>query len=88
MSLSFKLSFDQNDFFDKDFLNDLKRINNFYDNAIYLEYKANKEKINESYETLEELIETITQNNIQFGNLIFHNFSIPGIKKKLKERNL
>ena len=44
MSLSFKLSFDQNDFFDKAFLHDLKRINNFYDNAIYLEYKANKEK--------------------------------------------
>ena len=47
MSLSFKLSFDQNDFFDEDFLKDLKRINNFYDHAIYLEYKANKEKINE-----------------------------------------
>ena len=34
MSLSFKLSFDQNDFFDEDFLKDLKRKNNFYDNAI------------------------------------------------------
>ena len=85
---SFKVLFDLSDFFDEDFLKDLKRINNFYDNAIYLEYKANKEKINESYESLEEIIETITQNNIQFGNLIFHNFSIPGIKKKLKERNL
>ncbi len=38
--------------------------------------------------TLEELIETITQNNIQFGNLIFYNFNITAIKKKLKDRNL
>ena len=88
MSLSFKLSFDQTDFFDKDFLKDLNRIYNFYNDGIHLEYKANKEKIFEIHETLEELIETITQNNIQFGNLKFNNFSIPGIKKKLKERNL
>ena len=39
-------------------------------------------------DTLEEVFETIKENNIQFGNLIFYNFDIPAIKKKLKERNL
>jgi len=88
MSLNFKVSFDLSDFEDDDFLQELKKVYKFYNNLIVLEYKLNKEKKNQQYETLEELIETITQNNIQFGNLIFHNFSIPGIKKKLKERNL
>jgi hypothetical protein len=88
MSLRFKLSFDLSDFEDEDFLNDLKHINNFYNKGIELEYKAHKEKIFEVHKTLEEIIETITQNNIQFGNLIFYNFDIPAIKKKLKERNL
>ncbi len=73
MSLNFKLSFDQIDFIDEDFL-------------IRIQSKQRKER--KSCGTLEELIETITQNNIQFGNIIFYNFNIPAIKKKLKERNL
>ena len=88
MSLSFKLSFDQNDFFDKDFLHDLKRINNFYDNAIYLEYKANKEKINESYESLEEIIETINgETFISPKDVVFsicYNNIIPINSKNIK----
>ena len=51
-------------------------------------YKLNKEKKNQQYATLEEIYKTIKDNNIQFGNLIFYNFDIPAIKKKLKERNL
>ena len=50
--------------------------------------KSKFQKIYEVHKTLEEIIETITQNNIQFGNLIFYNFDIPAIKKKLKQRNL
>jgi hypothetical protein len=44
MSLNFKLSFDQTDFIDEEFLKDLEHIHNFYNDAIELEYKANKEK--------------------------------------------
>ena len=55
---------------------------------IELEYKLFKEKVIKQFATLEEVFETIKENNIQFGNLIFYNFDIPAIKKKLKERNL
>ena len=55
---------------------------NFYYNVIVLEYKSNKEKINQQYSTLEEIYKNIKDNNIQFGNLIFYNFDIPAIKKK------
>jgi hypothetical protein len=56
--------------------------------VIELEYKLFKEKVIKQFATLEEVFETIKENNIQFGNLIFYNFDIPAIKKKLKERNL
>jgi hypothetical protein len=88
MSLSFKLSFDLSDFEDDEFLHDLKKVYKFYDNVIELEYKLFKEKVIKQFATLEEVFETIKENNIQFGNLIFYNFDIPAIKKKLKERNL
>ena len=88
MSLSFKVSFDLSDFEDDDFLQDLQYVYKFYNNVIVLEYKSNKEKMNQQYSTLEEICKNIKDNNIQFGNLIFYNFYIPAIKKKLKERNL
>jgi hypothetical protein len=88
MSLSFKVSFDLSDFEDDDFLQDLQYVYKFYNNVIVLEYKSNKEKMNQQYSTLEEIYKNIKDNNIQFGNLIFYNFYIPAIKKKLKERNL
>jgi hypothetical protein len=88
MSLNFKVSFDLSDFEDDDFLQELRNVYNFYNNVIVLEYKLNKEKKNQQYATLEEIYKTIKDNNIQFGNLIFYNFDIPAIKKKLKERNL
>ena len=88
MSLSFKLSFDLSDFEDDEFLHDLNKVYKFYDNVIELEYKLSKEKVIKQFATLEEVFETIKENNIQFGNLIFYNFDIPAIKKKLKERNL
>ena len=88
MSLNFKVSFDLSDFEDDDFLQELRNVYKFYNNVIVLEYKFNKEKKNQQYATLEEIYKTIKDNNIQFGNLIFYNFDIPAIKKKLKERNL
>ena len=45
MPLTFKLSFEHFDFNDEEFLNDLKRVNNYYDNVVVLEYKENKQKI-------------------------------------------
>ncbi len=88
MSLSFKVSFDLSDFEDDDFLQELEHVYKFYNNLIVLEYKLNKEKKIQQYATLEEICKNIKDNNIQFGNLIFYNFYIPAIKKKLKERNL
>ena len=80
MSLSFKVSFDLSDFEDDDFLQDLQYVYKFYNNVIVLEYKSNKEKMNQQYSTLEEIYKNIKDNNIQFGNLIFYNFYIPAIK--------
>jgi hypothetical protein len=88
MSLSFKVSFDLSDFEDDDFLQELEHEYKFYNNLIVLEYKLNKEKKPQQYATLEEICNNIKDNNIQFDNLIFYNFYIPAIKKKLKERNL
>ena len=51
MSLNFKLSFDQTDFFDEDFLKDLNRIYNFYNDGIHLEYKDRILNIHESLKT-------------------------------------
>ena len=45
MPLTFKLSFEHFDFNDEEFLNDLKRVNHYYDNFVVLEYKENKQKI-------------------------------------------
>ena len=88
MSLNFKVSFDLSDFEDDDFLQELRNVYKFYNNVIVLEYKLNEEKKNQQHATLEEICKCIKDNNIQFGNLIFYNFDIPAIKKKLKERNL
>ena len=55
---------------------------------IELEYKLFKEKVIKQFATFEDALNAIKENNIQFGNLIFYNFDIPAIKKKLKERNL
>ena len=88
MSLTFKVSFDIYDFEDSEFLQDLEQVYKFYDNVIVLEHKLNKEKLTKQFETLSDVVQNIKDDNIQFGNLIFYNFDIPAIKKKLKERNL
>ena len=44
MSLSFKVSFDFEDFEDDEFLHDLKKVYKFNDNVIELEYKYLKKK--------------------------------------------
>ncbi len=48
---------------------------------IELEFKLFKEKVIKPFATLDEDFETIKENNIQFGNLIFYNFDIPAIKE-------
>ena len=88
MSLTFKVSFDIYDFEDSEFLQDLEKVSKYYDNVIVLEYKLNKEKLTKQFETLSDVVQNIKDDNIQFGNLIFYNFDIPAIKRKLKERNL
>ena len=88
MSLTFKVSFDIYDFEDSEFLHDLEKVSKYYDNVIELEFKLNKEKLTKQFETLSDVVQNIKDDNIQFGNLIFYNFDIPAIKKKLKERNL
>jgi hypothetical protein len=88
MSLTFKVSFDIYDFEDSEFLHDLEKVYKYYDNVIELEFKLNKEKLTKQFETLSDVVQNIKDDNIQFGNLIFYNFDIPAIKKKLKERNL
>jgi len=88
MSLTFKVSFDIYDFEDSEFLQDLEKVSKYYDNVIVLEHKLNKEKLTKQFETLSDVVQNIKDDNIQFGNLIFYNFDIPAIKKKLKERNL
>jgi CII-binding regulator of phage lambda lysogenization HflD len=70
------------------FLQDLEKVSKYYDNVIVLEHKLNKEKLTKQFETLSDVVQNIKDDNIQFGNLIFYNFDIPAIKKKLKERNL
>ena len=54
-----------------EFLHDLKKVYNFYDNVIELEYKLFKEKVIKQFATREGVSATIKDNNIQFGNLIF-----------------
>ena len=88
MSLTFKVSFDIYDFEDSEFLHDLEKVYKFYNNVIVLEHKLNKEKLTKQFETLSDVVQNIKDDNIQFGNLIFYNFDIPAIKRKLKERNL
>ena len=83
-----KVSFDIYDFEDSEFLQDLEKVSKYYDNVIVLEHKLNKEKLTKQFETLSDVVQNIKDDNIQFGNLIFYNFDIPAIKRKLKERNL
>ena len=79
MPLTFKLSFEHFDFNDEEFLNDLKRVNNYYDNVVVLEYKENKQKILKEFESLDDTIKYIDEHNIQFGNLISYNLDIPAL---------
>lgn len=88
MPLTFKLSFEHFDFNDEEFLNDLKRVNHFYDNFVVLEYKENKQKISKEFDTIDDTIKYIDEHNIQFGNLILYNLEIQALKQKFKERNL
>ena len=88
MPLTFKLSFEHFDFNDEEFLNDLKRVNHFYDNFVVLEYKENKQKVLKEFEILDDAIKYIEEHNIQFGNLILYKVNIPALKQKFKERNL
>ena len=68
MPLTFKLSFEHFDFNDEEFLNDLKRVNNYYDNVVVLEYKENKQKILKEFESLDNTINTLM--NIIFNSVI------------------
>ena len=88
MPLTFKLSFEHFDFNDEEFLNDLKQVYHFYNNVVVLEHKENKHKISIQFDTLDDAIKNIDDNNIQFGNLILYNFDIPTLKQKFKERKL
>ena len=88
MPLTFTLSFEYFDFNDEEFLNDLKHVHHFYNNVVVLEHKENKQKISKQFDTLDDAIKNIDDNNIQFGNLILYNFDIPTLKQKFKERNL
>ncbi len=52
--------------------------------SIVFKYKhklCNKQQ----YTILELIYKNIKDNHIQFGNLIFYNFNIPAIKRKLKK---
>ena len=90
MLLTFKLSFEHFDYNDEEFLNDLKQVYHFYNNVVVLdlEHKENKQKISKQFDTLDDAIKNIDDNNIQVGNLISYNFDIPTLKQKFKERNL
>ena len=88
MPLTFKLSFEHFDFNDEEFLNDLKRVNHYYDNVVVLEYKENKQKVLKEFETLDDTIKYIDEHNIHFVNLILYNLDVPTLKQKFKERNL
>ena len=85
MPLTFKLSFEHFDFNDEEFLNDLKRVNQFYDNFVVLEYKENKQKILKEYESLDDVIKYIDEHNIQFGNLIYIILIFQHSNKNLKK---
>ena len=87
MPLTFKLSFEHFDFNDEEFLNNLKHAYHFY-NVVVLEHKENKQKVSKQFDTLDDAIKNIDDNNIQFGKLILNNFDIPTLKQKFKERNL
>ncbi len=49
MSLSFKVSFDFEDFEDDNFIQDLEHVYKFYNNVIVSEYKSYKEKVSQQY---------------------------------------
>ena len=68
MPLTFKLSFEHFDFNDEEFLNDLKRVNHFYDNFVVLEYKENKQKVLKEFESLDNAINSLM--NIIFNLVI------------------
>ena len=88
MPLTFKLSFEHFDFNDEEFLNDLKQVYHFYNNVVVLEHKENKQKVSKQFDSLDNAIKNIDDNNIQFGNLILYNFEILTLKPKFKERKL
>ena len=68
MPLTFKLSFEHFDFNDEEFLNDLKRVNHFYDNFVVLEYKENKQKISKEFDSIDDTKNTLM--NIIFNLVI------------------
>ena len=83
MPLTFKLSFEHFDFNDEEFLYDLKQVHHFYNNVVVLEHKENKQKISKQFDTLDDAIKNIHDNNIQFGNLIIYNFDIPTLETNI-----
>ena len=70
MPLTFKLSFEHFDFNDEEFLNDLKRVNHFYDNFVVLEYKENKQKISKEFESLDDAIKNIDEHYIDRKSVV------------------
>ena len=68
-------------------LNNLKRINHYYDNFTALEYKENKQEIWKELESLDDTIKYIDGHNIQFGNLILWNWIFQHSNKNLKKEN-
>ena len=53
----------------------------FYNNVVVLEHKENKQKVSKQFDTFDDAIKNIDDNNIQFGNLILYNFDIPTLKQ-------
>ena len=86
--MNFKISFEKTDLDDDEFMQDIIKIYEFYNTAIELQFKENKEKVNKQFGSIPETVEYIKNNDIKFGNLIFWNFEIHMLKKKFKERNL
>ena len=57
MPLNFKISFEKIDFKDEEFITDIaKKVEEFYNDGIVLEYKQNKEKLTKSFTSNSELV--------------------------------
>ena len=69
MPLTFKLSFEHFDLNDEKKLDDLKHVHHFYNNVVVLEHKENKQKVSKQFDTLDNAIKNIDDNNIHMNIL-------------------